>query len=200
MSLSPGQLPDTATFREFAAIAGFKPGYITELKRTDRLILTDDGKRVRVRESMERIAATKDPARIGVVKRHAAERAAKDAAPIVAPGAQDDSDATGEPEQPEGGSGYQYWRERGERAKALSAERENDIAEGKLMVAADVEQHIAAAATVLRTKLESLPDALAPELAAMTDENRVRTTLSQRIGEALTEISRQFEAIAKAAA
>jgi hypothetical protein len=193
--------PEIATFREFARIAGFKPGYITQLRKDDRLVLTPDGKHVRVQESIERIEATKDPTRIGVVKRHAAERAAKGAAAPSAPGAEPAAgNETEGDDEPEGDkqSGYQYWRERGERAKALSAERENDVAEGKLMIAADVEQHIAAAATVLRTKLESLPDALAPELAAMSDESKVRATLASRIGEALNEISRQFAAAAKA--
>src|SRR5690606_14955871 len=69
-------VPETMRFREFAAHLGRSPGYVTELKKTGRLALTPDGKRVIVAESLALIEATRDPARAGVARRHAAERAA----------------------------------------------------------------------------------------------------------------------------
>ena len=66
--------PETSTFGEFAKIARFKASYVTQLKNDNRLVLTDDGKRVRVAESLARIAATKDPSKAGVAARHAAAR------------------------------------------------------------------------------------------------------------------------------
>src|SRR5690606_16487416 len=68
--------PETAGFREFAALAGFKPSYVTELRKVGRLVLTGDGKRVRVAESLALIEQTRDPAKAGVAARHAAARAA----------------------------------------------------------------------------------------------------------------------------
>ncbi|MEO7773588.1 MAG: terminase small subunit, partial [Steroidobacteraceae bacterium] len=58
--------PETATFSQFAVIAGYKPGYITALRKDGRLVLTEDGKRVKVAESIQLIKDTKDPARIAV--------------------------------------------------------------------------------------------------------------------------------------
>lgn len=186
-------LPETASFSEFATIIGVKRGYITQLRKDDRLVLTDDGKSVRVAESIERIEATKDPTRMGVVQRHAVERTQ-----TPAPTAAEEVDSV--EQEPPATTGYQHWRERGERAKALAAERENEIAEGKLMNAADVESEIASAATTVRTSLEAIPDMLAPQLAIAKDESQVRAILTESIEHVLSEMSRHFSSIAKAAA
>lgn len=185
-------LPETASFKEFAGIARFKPSYITQLKAEGRLVLTEDGKRVRVAESLQRIADTKDPAKIGVAARHAAQRKAED------PAAADDPQSP--PDDPASTSGFQHWRERSERAKALAAERENAIAEGKLVGAADVAHAAASHVTLLRTRLEAIPDVLAPQLAAARDEAHVRALLAESIEHMLGEASRQFFELVKVAA
>lgn len=190
----------TVNFKTFARILGTAASYVHELKAGGRLVLTGDGKRVKVEESRALIRATEDPAKLGVVARHAADRQAKAgegsaAVPIAAPaatGADDDVDA-----DPPGREGFQYWRERNERAKALASERENAVAEGKLMDAAQVEAAVAAAATTLRSRLESLPDVLGPQMAAINDEAQARATLAEAIEHALEECSRQFGNIAK---
>jgi hypothetical protein len=192
--------PDTATFAEFADIARFKRSYVTQLKGDDRLVLTDDGKRVRVAESLERIEATRDPSKAGVVARHAAARQpgageGGGTAPTTPPPPEDADDGADKDQAKT--DGYQYWRERNERAKALASERDNLVAEGKLMDAAQVEAAVAAAATTLRSRLESLPDVLGPQLAAITDEGQARATLAEAIEHALEECSRQFANIAK---
>ena len=65
----------TASFAGFARLIGERsPSYITQLKGEGRLVLTDDGKRVRVQESIALIKATADPAKAGVAARHAANR------------------------------------------------------------------------------------------------------------------------------
>jgi hypothetical protein len=193
-------LPETATLREFAGIARFRPSYVTQLKAEDRLVLTEDGKRVRVAESLARIEATKDPAKIGVAARHAAARtesghdqAAQSAPKAPPPQAAESGDDTVTT------AGFQHWRERSERAKALSAERENALAEGKLMQAEDVVHAVNAHVTMLRTRLEALPDVVAPQLAAARDESHVRSLLAESIEHALAEMSRQFGELARAA-
>jgi hypothetical protein len=190
--------PETATFREFADIARFKPGYITKLKADGRLVLTEDGKRVRVAESLQRIQDTKDPSKIGVALRHAAARAGQspEGAPLAG-----DADAPAEADDmAKPTPGYQHWRERSERAKALQAERENEIADGKLLVAVDVAHAVSAGVITLRTRLESLPDMLAPQLVTINDEAKARALLAGEIEHALHELERQFSAIAKEAA
>jgi hypothetical protein len=195
MSLSTGALPETCTLREFASIAGFKPSYITRLKADDRLVLTEDGKRVRVVESLQRIKDTADPTRIGVVRRHAEHRQAQGSGEV--PPASDELHGSDEPD--EATSTYQHWRERGERAKALAAERENDIADRKLLRADELEPAIADAFTLIRARIEALPEVLGDELAVMTDPQAVRARMREEIEQLLTETSNKLEALSKAA-
>lgn len=192
----------TATFAEFAKVLRVKPAAVTQLKADDRLILTEDGKRVRVEASLARIRETADPSKAAVAARHAATRQAK------AQGEgesidRDDGAAFGD----EGGEsesvaspGYQHWRERTERAKALAAERENAVADGALLVAADVAAAIAASITILRTQLERLPSEVAPSLAATADENEVRAVLTEAVEHALEDLSRKFHELGRVAA
>lgn len=195
---------ETASFAEFASRLGCKRGYVTELRKADRLVLTEDGRRVRVAESLARIDATRDPSKRGVAARHAAARGtaittaapAPDAAPA---GAQRAGDA---PEDPGAGvdggdEGFQYWRRRSEKARALAAERDNAVAEGKLLDAAEVTAAVSGGVTALRARLETLPDTLGPQLAAIDDETRARSLLAEAIEHALEELSRQFAVFAK---
>lgn len=189
----------TATFSEFAKVLRVKPGAITQLKADDRLILTEDGKRVRVEASLARIRETADPSKAAVAARHAAARHAgaqgvgdgdnrEDGQARVDDGA--DSDYVASP-------GYQHWRERTERAKALAAERDNAVADGALLVAAEVTAAVAAAITILRTQLERLPSEVAPSLAATADENEVRAVLTEAVEHALDDLSRKFHELVR---
>jgi len=196
-------LPETASFREFADLVPCKPSWVTALRQADRLVLTDDGKRVRVQQSLQRIEDTKDQSRAGVAQRHAAARAANNASipstPIDTP-AESVLGVEGEAETPapaKDTSMFQHWRERGERAKALAAERENAIAEGKLMDASAVVDAIKSHIASLRAGLESLPDFLAPQIVGVREEPKVRALIADAIEQRLAELSRQFGAIAK---
>lgn len=186
---------ETATLAEFARLIGCKRSYVTALRKAGRLVLDDKG-RVQVAASRERIEATRDPSKAGVAARHAAARAngaakadtAQEAAqepPTAAPEPQDD---------PLAAQGYQYWRERNERAKALAGERDNAVAEGRLLDAGDVERSLGGAITALRSRLEALPDTLGPQVAAIADEDRVRALLAGEIEHALDECAREFAA------
>lgn len=187
--------PETASFAGFARRLGVKPQAVTALRHADRLVLTPDGKRVLVAESLARMDATADPSKIGVVERHAAARAAATPAPAPAADAPEDGGA----DEPFASTGFQHWRERNERAKALAGERDNALAEGKLMVAEEVTTAIARATTTLRTHLERLPAELAPSLAATSDEGQARALLAEAIEHALEDLARQFQAVGKGA-
>lgn len=203
--------PETMRFREFADHLDRKPGYVTELRKAGRLVLTPDGKRVIVAESIALIEATRDPARAGVARRHAAERAAaraqaaakSPAKPAAAAGtgageAGDDAEAplTFVPEDPH----------TKRRAKALAdkAEFERNKAErdelrelGQLLEAEDVTAMIADATTTLRTAMENLPGQIAPGLAAATTEEQVRVLLTEAIETRLADLARTFNQIGK---
>lgn len=68
---------------------------------------------------------------------------------------------------------------------------------GSLMIAADVLAVVANAATTLRTRLESIPDILAPQIAAVSDEQQIRAILSDQVETLLAEVSAQFTALSK---
>jgi hypothetical protein len=197
-------LPETATFREFADIVPCRPSWVTALRKDDRLVLTEDGKRVRVRESLQRIEDTRDDTRAAVAARHAEARVAKTktSAPetnLREQGGGEGAQAQAEEPAPSSrdSSTFQHWRERGERAKALAAERENAIAEGKLMDATAVVDQVKSIIATLRTGLESLPDFLAIQLVGIKEESKARALIATAIEEKLAELSRQFGAIAK---
>lgn len=196
-------LPETASLREFAAYVPCKPSWVTELKRAGRLVLTDDGKRVRVAESLLRIEDTKDPSKAAVAARHAAARGASaPPAPEGDEGEEGDTSADGDGAPAAQPQSSEFQRSRAEREKwaAKSAQLEYERSIGKLLDAGDVESAAADAATVLRTSLEAIPAELAPLLAPITDETRVRTMLTDRIEQALQECVRQFGQLAKGTA
>lgn len=196
----------TASFAGFARLLGERsPSYVTQLKGEGRLVLTDDGQRVRVQESLALVRSTRDPAKAGVVARHAAHRATNGGegaavAPVAPPAAAEaatDAAVEADDESPSGG--YQHSRAMKERYQAMGAKRDYWLSIGKLMDAGEVEAAIAAAVTTLRTRLESLPDVLGPQLAAINDEAQARATLAEAIEHALDETSRQFYNLARAA-
>lgn len=198
--------PRTATFRQFADIAKFKPSYVTQLRRAGRLVVTEDGKRVLVDESLQLIRDTADPSRRGVALRHAAARGAASAAAAAQP-AKTKTNTEEPADEPAGDAQVNpndtHARRRAkaladkEEALAALAIRDYNQSMGKLMAAADVEEAIAQAGTVFRKALERLPDTLAPQLAAIVDEVRIRTLLTDELHQVLSELAREFAGIAR---
>lgn len=188
--VGPMDKPETASLKDFARIlGGVKPGYISQLKRDGRLVMAEDGKRVQVAESLQLIKDTRDPSKVGAVRRHAAARAAEaGAAPATIPEAEDPADDA------LGGLGptFHEARARREHYQALEAQRVYEVAIGKVVDAREVANIVSAAAVTLRTRLESLPDLLSPQLVGLQDEARARALLAEAIEHALDEASRQF--------
>lgn len=200
-------LPETATFSQFAAILGCKPGWVTALRKAGRLVLSDNGKAVRVAESMALVESTKDPARQGVADRHAAARKAQDGADAVlptsasmpsvqAPG--DDGDDAPVPGSPHSDRRAKAMADK-EEALARKALREEQIEVGRLRWVDEIEPALAEAATRLRAAFEAMPDELSPELASISDEAEVRARLVEFVENALGELSRAFADISKGA-
>lgn len=190
--------PATASLKEFARIlGGVKPGYVSQLKRDGRLVMAEDGKRVQVAESLQLIKDTRDPSKVGAVRRHAAARAAETSAPAAPPPETDDpaDDAL------DGlGRTFHEARARREHYQALEAKRAYEVAIGKVVDAREVANVVSGAVVTLRTRLESLPDLLAPQMVGLPDEGRARALLAEAIEHALDEASRQFSALSKAPA
>lgn len=176
----------TLTQRQFADHIGCRPSYVTKLKQDGRLVLTDDGRLVRVAESIARIEATRDPARRAVTQRHADARGATLAASEgAATAAAEDFAILANPD-------YQAARAKREHFAAEREEMRYRQEAGELMVAAEVEGAVASILTELRTRLEALPDVLGPQLAPVTDETQIRARLADEIEMALNEAARRF--------
>lgn len=189
-------LPETATQAEFARLVNRKPGYISQLKTAGVLVMTADGRRVRVRESLEAMEANRNPAFDGVAARHEAERLAK-LAPATAgqdtaaPGSEGDED------EEEGGLSVTEANRLLKIASAREKQIDVELAEmklrrerGELLYAADVRAACAAAATQARHGFERLVESLAPRLAATSDEQRVRELLQDEINHTLETFAR----------
>lgn len=207
--VEPGQLPETEGLREFASRLGCKPGYVTQLKEGGRLVLTEDGRRVRVAESLRLIDATRDPSKEGVRARHAAARGHdKENAPSVAAagpeGPRTTADAADEPidpEEPIANNPHSMRRSKAladkEEALARKALREEQIEMGQLLVKTEVLTAVTDGVTQLRSELERLPPSLAPRLAAIADEDEVLSMLRDAIERALEQLVRKFSEIGK---
>ena len=83
-------------------------------------------------------------------------------------------------------------KEHGEKYKALMAQMDYEERCRSLVKADDMRAVVITAGTSLRTRLEVLPDTLAPQLAAATDEHQVKAILAAEIEAALAELSHQF--------
>ena len=197
--------PEEASFADFAALARFKPGYVTELRTSGRLVLTEDGKRVRVAESLALIADTRDPAKAGVRARHAATRGAAAHPPTHAPAARpaadsDDGDDTGPPSfEPDSPFSRRRAKAQAEREEALArkALRDEQVELGQLLQRDQVLPMIAEVVTIFRTSLENLAATLSPQVAALDDEARCKVLLDTSFEHALEELSRKFAAIGR---
>jgi hypothetical protein len=195
---------DTLSLAAFARKQGWKPSYVTELKKSGRLVLTEDG-RVRVAASVQLIADTRNPDKAGVAARHAAARDAGTAATSSAPA------ATTEAEEGQGGSTTRIGDDplsqrralaqaQTEEAKARKALRDEAVELGQLLRVDDVLAVVANAITTLRSDLDNVPPTLAPALAAETDEDRVRVLLQDALESVQREAARRLEALCKGVA
>jgi hypothetical protein len=176
--------PTTMSVPDFSAHINCKRTYAYQLKKEGRLVLTDDGKMVKVAESIARIAATRDPAHQGVADRHAAERGAP-AQTGHAPNA-DPAPPMGEgSDAPVPGYDFQSSKAKREHFSAMEAEASYRQKIGELLEASEVRGVLIEVLTVLRVAIEGLPYNLAPVLAATSDEAEIKSLLTTEVEFAL---------------
>jgi hypothetical protein len=177
------------TKSEFARYLNVKPGYVTQLGNAGRLVMV--GRKVDVEASLKLIEATRDPAKQGVAERHEKSRQQKQKA-------SNQDEKTEVPDEMDGaGSAYQLAKAVKEKYNALAAKMayERDIKQ--LLYVDDVLMAVMDGDTIIRSRLESLPDMLSPQLAAETDEHRVRAILIEQIEYLLSELSGSFYKLIK---
>lgn len=169
--------------QEFANHIGKTPGYITQLDSQGRLVMLDDGQ-VDVEASIQLIADTETPSHAGVADRHQREREQKQSGQL--------DDMSGRV-----GNAYHQARAMREKYAAMQAKIVYEKEVGVLLIAQDVRLAIADGDAIIRNRLESLPDILAPQLAAEKDEQKIRILMMTQIEYLLDELSGTFSRMAK---
>jgi hypothetical protein len=174
------------TKSQFAKHINVKPGYVTQLQTAGRLVM--EGDKVNVEASVARIEATRDPSKAGVTDRHAKARAEKQQTETAPP----ENDEELDDDDVLVGSPYQRAKAMREKYNAMAAKISYQKEIKELLPVADVRQAVMDGDVLIRSRLESLPDMLAPQLAAETDEQRVRAMLIEQIEHLLAELSSSF--------
>lgn len=181
-------MSEPVSLSQFATMRGWTPSYVTKLKQHGRLVLTEDG-RVEVDASLARIKETEDPNRDDVRKRWQEHRARGDA------------DAGGTPPTPDPSAasttGFAQARAVKERYLALSAKLDYERASGKLVETSSVQRAGAEVGAVIRSALENLPHQVAPMIAPLTDEDKIRAMLIDYVEHLLKDMSTQIESITR---
>jgi hypothetical protein len=167
---------------DFAKHIGATRGYITQLKSAGRLVM--EGTKVSVEASVQRIAETQDPSKAGVAERHQQERAQK----------QDPFDAVAG----KTGGSYQQAKTMREKYNGLMAKVAYEKEIGLLLDADEARAAVSSGDAIIRNRLEALPDMLAPQLAAESDEQKIRSLLMDQVEYLLSDLSRIFNGMAKA--
>lgn len=198
-------LPAIATRAEFARIMGWSASYVTQLAREGRLVFTEDGRHVRVAESIQRYNDTADPDKQGVRERHAASRAARHgrAAPagtltVTAAAGQDGHDEDEDEEGADTGGGgdlsVEIQRARLARLRFQAMKERLDYMERvRKLVSADEARALAASmGAIVRRKLEALPQILAAQ-SSDGDRERIYAIASDQVEQALSDLANEIQ-------
>lgn len=202
---TPGKLPERCTKAEFARLLGVDAALVSRWIAGKRIEIGDAG-RVLVRPSLTKLLLTTDPARggRGAVRGAGGGGTIDRARELLEIGNVPERPAEEDP--PEGDDASDYGSHAQRRAKALAdkeeelaakARRERLIEEGALLRRDQVEPAVSLAFGHLRQALEGAARDMAPELAAMDDEDRIAATLTDRFERLLGNLSRSLAALAQ---
>ena len=181
----------------FAAHIGKAPSYITWLKDNNRLVLSDDGKRVNVDATVALIRDTADPSKAAVAARHQADRVQRDVTSQLSPLVESTPNMAA-PQPAIGPAGKQpdFQKARAHREYYLAqlAEAEFHKVQGSQVELDAVKTGAFNAGRLLRDQLLGMPPQLAPELAAMTDPWEIERRLTAAIRASLEDAERMSTA------
>ena len=181
----------------FAAHIGKAPSYITWLKDNNRLVLSDDGKRVNVDATVALIRDTADPSKAAVAARHQADRVQRDVTSQLSPLVESTPNMAA-PQPAIGPAGKQpdFQKARAHREYYLAqlAEAEFHKVQGSQVELEAVKTGAFNAGRLLRDQLLGMPPQLAPELAAMTDPWEIERRLTAAIRASLEDAERMSSA------
>lgn len=164
--------PEELSLSEFNQYMGYKGRYVYQLRNEQRLVLTEDGKRVRVAESIQRIADTKDPSRAGVAARHAASRQE----PLLPPYEPVDDDGGMPADADQAGGRFKFADGKAKREHYAALREENAYFKevGQLLEADEVLGAFADAGARVGAVLDTVPSSIGPMLVGQPAEEIVR--------------------------
>lgn len=203
---------------EFADLLGVSRGYVSQLVSSNRLVLSADGKLVRVRESLDLLAVTASVDKVGVAAKHALERMAKGGssdnvlaniiemkasaartseargapAPSPPPRQSPPLDVVGNPLD-----AYNQARAANEVKRGRQMDLDYARDEGQLIGRDGTIKAVADLAAATRSAIERLPDRIATVLAAETDPNKVYAMLQSELDALCNTLSQQAETLAR---
>ena len=194
MSNMQSRHPETLTLSEFNKHMGYKGRFVYQLRNEGRLVMTEDGKQVRVAESIRRINETRDPSRSGVAARHASGRGHEPTG-MEPPGPAGDGD-----DGDEGGTGKSEFHFHDSKAKrehfaALREENAYRKEVGELMDADEAIGAFADAAAKIASVLDAVPSTVGPMLAGLPSDEVIRV-LGEQMDIARTELSAALNKLA----
>lgn len=183
ISLPPDHAPEMNQ-KEFAALLGKSEPMVVKWKHKGRLVMTDDGKRVRVAESVARINASHDPGRGG-------DRTLRPVSSPPPPASGASALSPGLPAAPGAALPLNYQDEAARDKRASARQRELELAEraGAVVAAERVEHRIAGLVRAAVDLLASSRRRLAPALAIEGDARQVEQILAERDREFCTKVA-----------
>jgi phage terminase Nu1 subunit (DNA packaging protein) len=162
---------------QFARRLGVSRGTVTYWARRGRLVLTDDG-RVDLEASIARLRRTERNMGAAIRWREYRER----------------TGATGAEPLPETAA-YQHWRGTRLHYEALSAELRYRRALGEMLDLGHVAYCLRDIGVSLRVLLEGIPDRIAAEIAAITDEAEIKAIVHREASRVLHDLEAHIERV-----
>lgn len=162
----------TETQAEFAKRLKVVRSYVTALKHADRLVMTESGA-VDVEASIARIQQTSDQ-----TKQSRLEPPTETVEPQKQPQSHDTHPMS-----------FHTARTVKEKYAALSAKLAYEQSCAKLLVAKDVVSTVTNAATLLRSRLETLPNTIAPQIVNCSDEQQILALIAAQIEHLLADLA-----------
>lgn len=175
------------TQAEFARQVGVAKSMVTQWKQAGRLVM--HGNRVDVEASVRRIITTRDPNRDDVVQRWADARGRELFPDLV------DAPPAPPADPPPAGPDFQSARAMKEHYLALQAKADYEKTIGRLAPVEDTRRAGAEIGTLLRVRLEALPRQLGPELAPISEPERVQALLAEHVEQLLGELAQAIGAM-----
>jgi hypothetical protein len=161
---------------QFAKTIGKSKGYISMLKASGRLVMTEDGKLVDVEASIKLIADTADQNRDDVAARHEAERLARKNKKAIEVPAEDLQKVK-----------FSEGRAKEQHFKALQAELDYKKTIGELVSKQEMQMAVTDMVMTFRQSIENLPHRISADLVGK-DVDVIRGLLRQEITSALNEL------------